>query len=1148
MSNRFVHLSVHSTYSIQDGLASPTETLEWAKDNNSPAIALTDNANLHAAVKFCQAARDAQVKPILGMDLGVCDSYSKQFTYQVTLLAKNKAGYKNLVYLSTQALTAGVNAKRRGQVERDFFKEHTQGLLVLGGGGEGDVGYCLLHGDEREAKARLEWWLDSCGDNYYLELNRLGLSYEEELNFNLLKIAKEFNCPPIATNKARFINEQDFHIHRARVDINRGEILGRESKPHPYSPSQYLKDPAEMEKLFADIPAAIANTHYAAQRCSFLIEEETNLPHYPHAGNENKKDMLQRLSYEGLQKRFGDDWKNAAGGQYLKRLEMELKVIDEMHYNDYFLIVGDFINWSKDNHIPVGPARGSGGGSLVAYATRITNVDPIEHNLLFERFLNQGRGSMPDFDVDICMDRRGEVINYLVDTYGKDNAVQIVSFGTMKVRGAVRDTTRVLGKPYSLGDRISTLIPQIARNLDEAAEMEGSLRSFVEYDGEAKEIFEFAKNLEGQVKNTGLHAAGLVIAPGPVKDYCPLFQDENGKMVSQYDKDDLEIIGLVKFDILGLRNLTTIEETMRLIKETDGEDINMESLPYDDAETMKTVCEGNTYAVFQLESRGMRDVARRMQPKVFEDIVSLIALYRPGPMELIDDFIENKKKLEEGKTITYPDPVLEEILRPTYGIAVYQEQVMQMAQKLAGFTLSDADVLRAAMGKKNKKVMAKQRSYFIEGAIKEQGYDEKKAGEMFDIIQSFAGYGFNRSHSVGYGILAYWTAYLKTHYPSHYMTATLTSETSSSDKISYLIEECRRLNISLRGPDINLSQNKFTISKEKDSYMVDYSLAAIKNVGGGVAKAIVEERNKKPYESFLDFCGRINPEYLNQGVLESLVFSGAFASLEGDYYSLHSGIGQGLQLSKKNFQERTDGLSDMFGENLSKTIVRKKQNPVKWSDKFIARKERGALGFYLRYDPFSLYQQELRQYVPTALTDLHPNKESLVCGRILGARRTFNNNRKMYSWNLTDESGEVQVRCFEEAIGNREACLKNDNIIALSGKLVTIETKNGKSSVRKVFQASRIYDLGDLRAKNHDQIVIFTDMNSIKEDILTKLREASASYRDDKGLRISLHVQNREKQREFRVVNIMEGSKFLPSNLFMEALETIMPDSEINLQ
>lgn len=1142
----FVHLRVHSTYSIRHGLANPKQIIDWAVANNSQAIALTDEANLYAAIKFSQAASNTGIKPIFGIDVSVCDKYASSSVHKVTLLVKNEAGYKNLSYISTQSLTAGAAAMRRGQVEREFLVAHSEGLLVLGGAALGDVGYHLLNGNEQMARDKLQWWMDIYGDNYYLEIQRLGLPNEEVLNLGLLKLAQEYKCPPLATNNVMFMVADDYESHRARVNINRSEIMYREREPHSYQESQYMKSSKQMAELFADIPAAIENTYYAAQRCNFIIQPQQNLPHYPFAKGESKKDMLARLSSEGLKKLMGPDWESTGGGQYQQRLTMELQVIDEMNYNDYFLIVSDFVNWAKQNNIPVGPGRGSGGGSLVAYATSITALDPLEHNLLFERFLNQGRGSMPDFDIDVCMERRDEVINYLQQTFGRENAVQIVSFGTMGAKAVIRDVNRVLGKPYRVGDKISSMIPPLVRSLDDAVQMDESLRSFVENDEDAKQVFRLAQKLEGQVRHTGLHAAGLVIAPGAVKDFCPLFQDEDSKMICQYDKDDLEVVGLVKFDVLGLRNLTVIEETLKLIKQTDHKDIDITTLPYDDDKTMQSIRDGNTYAVFQLESSGMRDVARRMQPKFFEDIVALIALYRPGPMELIDDFIENKRKIEANEPINYPDPSLEDILRPTYGIAVYQEQVMQMAQELAGFTLSQADILRVAIGKKKKDVMAKQREAFIKGAMSQQGYDEKKAKQLFGTIERFAGYGFNRSHSVGYGVLAYWTAYLKTHYPAHYLTANMTTELNDSKKIASLVEECRKLKINLRGPDINLGKDKFSICFEENDYYVDYSLAAIKGVGVRVAQAIVETRQNKSYKNFLDFCGRMKPEYLNQGTVESLVRAGAFSKLDEDYASLYNSIEQGLQLCKKQFQERSSGIGDMFGEKLNKPIIRKGASLNKWSERRVAREEHRALGFYLRHDPFDLYKSELRSYVSTEISALGPNQEAVLCGRIYGLRKTFNNNRKMYRWLLIDETGEVQVRCFEEALRNRETSLKNDNIIAISGKLVSFEGRNGNGNERKSFTVSHIYDIGDLRAKNCKRIIISADMSLVKEDMLDKLKEASVIYRDNTGLPLSLHFRDHDKNHQFTVV--MEDNRVLPSNLFIESLEDIIPNAEINIQ
>lgn len=1142
-STPFIHLRVHSTYSIRDGLASPNQIASWAAANNSPAISLTDQANLYAAIKFSQAAEANGVKPILGLDLGVCDNYTTDWSYKITLLAKNAQGYKNLSYISTEALTTGMNHNRNGHVERDFLAKHSEGLLVLSGAGEGDVGTYIRRGEEGLARERLGWWQDLCGDNYYLELQRIGNDYEDNLIFETLKLAKEHKCAPIATNNVMFMNEQDYDTHRARVNISLKQIVGQEQKTHPYLPQQFMKSPADMAELFADIPEAVANTYYAAQRCNFTIEEQQNLPNF-HLGDQSKpKDVqLRELSDKGLQELHGNDWASIEGGEYKKRLDMELKVIDEMNYNDYFLIVSDFVNWAKDNDIPVGPGRGSGGGSLVAYATGITALDPIKHNLLFERFLNHARNSMPDFDIDVCQDRRGEVIKYLQDSYGRENAVQIVSFGTIGSKSAVRDACRILGKPHGLGNKMANMIPDMA----DVEQVKESLKEFAEGDEDARQILDLAIKLDGQVRQTGLHAAGVVIAPGPVKDYCPIFQDDDGKVICQYDKDDLEVVGLVKFDVLGLRNLTIIQETLRLVKQVDDEDLDMNLVPYDDEKTMQNICDGNTYAVFQLESSGMRDVARRMQPTKFEDIVALIALYRPGPMQLIDDFIFNKKTLEDGGQIPYPDDSLEDIMRPTYGIAVYQEQVMQMAQRLGDFSLAQADILRHAMGKKKKDVMQQQREAFVAGAEK-KGYTKKKAEEFFKTIETFAGYGFNRAHSVGYGVLAYWTAYLKTHYKNHYLAANMSSELTNTDKLAKLAEECRKLKIELRCPDINTGGCRFQLVKEagksKDKYFIDYSLAAIKGVGMGVAEAIVEERSKKPFTDFLDFCGRIPPKHLSANTLKALIKAGCFHKIDSNYAALYSGIDQGLQVSKKKFEERTEGLGDMFGEKFSKLITPQHQQKNPWSKIRIANAENQSLGFYLRHNTFDLHKEELRKYVTTNISDIRQRQEMTICGRIYGVGHNFTSNgKKSYNWRLIDDSGEVQVRCFEEVLQGQDWKLKNDNIIAVQGKLTSFDN-NGRG--RQSFQANRVYDMGELRANNCNEIRISSNMQNLNDEMLERLKMVAMNYRDTKGLPLLVHIKDHNTNAECDV-RVMPQSKILPSNLFMEELDDFMPDASIN--
>ena len=1143
--SRFIHLCTHSSYSIRDGLASPHALIKKVKELGYPAVALTDEANMFAVLKFFHSAWEEGIKPILGMDLSLIDE--KSSPHRISLLVKDATGYQNLMQLSTYAQTPHTHNGQRGCVPRDFFVEHSRGLLVLSGAADGDIGKALLKGDSAAAEESLKWWLDLCGDNYYLELHRLGLPQEERLISETLLLAKTHKCPPLATNDVRFLIPDDFEVHRLRVCIHHNEVMGRERRSPLYQKTQYLRPPAEMEKLFADIPAALENTALAVQRCNFSFKEQSNLPVYPYKGKETAASLLRKNAYAGMAEVVGTDWIKKRGGEYQKRLHTELEIIAAMGFGDYFLIVSDFVRWAKDQDIAVGPGRGSGAGSLVAYATSITGLDPLVHNLFFERFLNPGRAAMPDFDIDICMERRDEVIHYIRATYGEKHAVQIISFGTMGARGVIRDVTRALGKPFGLGDKIARLIPEtIHIKLSTALVAQPALKEIIDEDEEAHTVYDYATALEGVVRHTGSHAAGLVITPRPVAHHCPLYADDQN-LVTQFDKDDLEIVGLVKFDVLGLRTLTVIDESLRLIKKYEEKDVNMDDLPLDDGKTLQLVRSAQTYGIFQLESRGMRDVAKRMEPQSFEDIIALIALFRPGPMELIDKFIENKKRIEKEKAITYPHPSLEDVLRPTYGIAVYQEQIMQMAQILAGFSLAQADVLRHAMGKKKMAIMQEQQQAFIQGAVR-QGYQREKAEELFTTVEKFAGYGFNRSHSVGYALLAYRTAYLKVHHPRAFLAATMSSEILNHKKIARLIEEAQSLKIKIMPPDINESPAAFDLTEDGKS--ISYGLAYIKGIGRKAAKHIVAERQQGSYRGFFDFCRRADGKILTRPLLESLIRAGAFLRLETNQALLMESIERGAQHNKNSALAADMGLSDMFAGALKKEIFMDAPSP--WHASRALKEEKTALGFALRGDAFKIYKEELRGYIQTSLNDIYKGdgrtahrrnrygskSMSTLCGRIAHRRNIARAGKKdIITFSLQDDTGDITVRLEPQVYEKKERLIVDDNILIAKGYI---------DAYKNVIylQGAEIYGMEYLRSMHCKGLLLETNVEKISRKKLAHLKESILPYTQQQGL--PLYLQIRTDRVNYRV-RFLKKSMITPSNECMDVLREIFPESAVLL-
>src|SRR5580698_1370005 len=890
MSSGFVHLRVHTEYSLSDSVVRIAELVAATAAAGMPAVAVTDQNNLFAMVKFYREALKCGVKPLIGVDLLVREEGERAQPSRLTLLCQTPEGYRNLTRLVSRAYLEG---QERGvpRIERSWLsEENCTGLIALSGAADGDVGRALCNAREADAERLLSAWLTLFPGRYYLELQRLGRAAEETYVAAAVALAGRRAVPVVATNDVRFLRAEEFDSHEARVCIHDGALLADPGRVRRYSRQQYLRTPQEMAALFADVPEALANSVEIARRCSVVLSlGEARLPQYPLPQGVSTEEYLHAESSRGLIGRC----KGTVPAAHNERLARELEVICQMGFAGYFLIVADFIRWARGNGVPVGPGRGSGAGSLVAYSLGITDLDPLRYDLLFERFLNPERVSMPDFDIDFCMDGRDRVIEYVAHKYGRERVSQIITYGTMAAKAVVRDVGRVLGLTYGYVDRIAKLIPfELGITLDAALEKEPGLQRLYENEDEVKNLIDLARSLEGLTRNAGMHAGGVVIAPSVLTDFAPLYRDAaGGAVVTQFDKDDVEAAGLVKFDFLGLRTLTIIDRAVALINRERAAGVaalDIGTLPMEDAPSYALLKSCRTTAVFQLESRGMKDLIRRLQPDCFEDIVALVALFRPGPLQsgMVDDFINRKHGRSDGP-VDYLPPSLETILKPTYGVILYQEQVMQIAQVLAGYTLGGADLLRRAMGKKKAEEMAQQRSIFVSGAVA-HGVREQLAAYIFDLMEKFAGYGFNKSHSAAYALLSYQTAYLKAHYPAQFMAAVLAADMEHTDKVVTLIKECADSGLKVLPPDVNASVYEFAACDDKS---IRYGLGAVRGVGEGAVEALIGERAAHgPYTTLADLCRRLDMQKANRRVLEALLRSGSLDALGPNRATLMDGL------------------------------------------------------------------------------------------------------------------------------------------------------------------------------------------------------------------------------------------------------------------
>src|SRR3989440_1943229 len=1083
MPHGFVHLRLHTEYSLSDSVVRVPELIAAVAAAGMPAVALTDQGNLFAMVKFYREALKAGVKPRVGVDLLGAGGGGRQPPTRLTLLCQSPAGYRNLARLVSRAYLEG-QEQGTPRIERGWLSPVAlEGLIGLSCAAEGDIGRALIHAREHDAERALAAWLGLFPGRFYLELQRLGRPFEETYIAGALALAARSGAPVVASNDVRFLRPEQFESHEARVCIHDGTLLADAGRVRRYSRQQSLRRPQEMAALFADVPEALANSVEIARRCSLtLTRGEVRLPQYPLPAGVGTEQFLREQAARGLSARF------SAGGEappaYRERLERELQVICQMGFAGYFLIVADFIGWARAHGVPVGPGRGSGAGSLVAYSLGITDLDPLKYDLLFERFLNPERVSMPDFDIDFGMDGRDKVIDYVAGKYGRERVSQIITYGTMAAKAVVRDVGRVLGMAYGYVDRIAKLIPfELGITLEGALEKEPELRRLYQSEDEVRNLIDLARSLEGLTRNAGMHAGGVVIAPSVLTDFAPLYRDASGgNVVTQFDKDDVEAAGLVKVDFLGLRTLTIIERAAALINRArppQASALTVSTLPMDDAPSYALLKACRTTAVFQLESRGMKDLIRRLQPDCFEAVVALVALFRPGPLQsgMVDDFINRKHGTRDGP-IHYLHQSLEPILKPTYGVILYQEQVMQIAQVLAGYTLGGADLLRRAMGKKSPEEMAQQRSVFVSGAVA-RGVREQVATHIFDLMEKFAGYGFNKSHSAAYALLAYQTAYLKAHYPAAFMAAVLSADMDHTDKVVTLIKECTDLGLAVLPPDVNASGYEFTACGERS---IRYGLGAGRGVGQGAAEALIAERGARgAYAGLEDLCRRLDLQKVNRRVLEALLRAGSLDGLGENRATLMDRLGAAVHLGDQSTRAHAAGQNDLFGlaseERASAAPLLGGPVLPEWSEAVRLAGERETLGLYLTGHPLARCESSLARFVSHRIGDLVSDRPvaGLESGRfgagrpvtVAGLIDEVKKRGPRVILTLDDRTGRIEAMLFEETWQKHRDLIAKDALVLVEGLLRFDEFSDAWR-----LSARRISELDEVLARCAQRLVI----------------------------------------------------------------------------
>jgi len=1095
---------MHSEYSVTDGIVRLEDAVAFAAADGMPALALTDLGNVFGMVKFYKAARAAGVKPVIGVDCWIQNEADREKPSRVLLLCASRAGYLRLAELLSRAWLRNQHRARAELSLRWLDAESSNGLIALSGFAAGDVGQALAAGNAAAAEKHARAWAKRFPGRYYLEVQRAGAAQGEPLVAATVGLAAKLGLPVVATHPVQFLAQDDFRAHEARVCISQGYVLGDQRRPKQFTAEQYLKTQDEMAALFADLPQALENAVEIARRCNLEIElGKSRLPDFPTPRGVSIDEFLVKEAEAGLARRFEQlslDDKDRP--RYRERLAFEIRTIVQMGFAGYFLIVADFINWAKSNGVPVGPGRGSGAGSLVAYSLGITDLDPLKYDLLFERFLNPERVSMPDFDIDFCQDGRDRVIGYVRKKYGEDSVSQIATFGTMAARAVVRDTGRVLDLGYNFCDQIAKLIPfQPGRliTLREAREIEPLLAQREENEEEVRDLLALGEKLEGLTRNVGMHAGGVLIAPGKLTDFCPLYAAEGtANVISQLDKDDVEAVGLVKFDFLGLTTLTILDWAERYVRQLGDTEFSLARIPLDDAETYRLLSAGNTTAVFQLESRGMRDMIKRARPDRFEDIIALVALYRPGPMDLIPDFIRRKHGEERWE---YLDPRLEPILAPTYGIMVYQEQVMQIAQVIGGYTLGGADLLRRAMGKKKKEEMDAQRDIFVAGAEK-NGLARGKATELFNLMEKFAGYGFNKSHAAAYALLACQTAYMKAHHNAAFMAANLSAVMDDTDKVRMFRDDAVANGLAVLPPDINQSVYRFV---PVDLKTVRYGLGGVRGTGQSAIEAILAAREAGPFTDLADFCRRVDKRVVNRRCIEALVRAGAFDPVNPNRASLLASVGRAMEAAEQ--AERAATQVSLFGDGEAghtAGLVLVETRP--WDLRERLTEEKVALGYCLSGHLFSVYERELKEFPRTPLAKLQAAGErAWIAGIVASARVQMTRRGRMVAVMLDDGSAQVEVSVFNEQFEKHRDKLKEDRLLVVQGKVQRDEFIGGLRVT-----AEDLLDLGALRTRFRARLRIEMNGGAQRGRDPKRLMDMLAPYRaqGEGGCPVLVHVEN----------------------------------------
>ena len=1073
-SPRFVHLRLHSEYSITDGIVQIDQAISSAAADGMPALGISDLGNLFGMVKFYKGARGKGIKPIVGVDVWIENEAERDKPYRVLLICKNRAGYGQLSELLTRAYLEN-KYRGRAELKRSWFEDGAASdLLCLSGALMGDVGQALVNGSPELAELLAADWKRMFPGGFYIELQRAGHPGTEAYIRQALVLANTLGLPVVATHPVQFLTREDFKAHEARVCIAQGYVLADKRRPRDFTEEQYLKSQDEMCELFADLPEALENAVEIARRCSLTVQLGKNfLPQFPTPEGMTLDDFLVQEAKDGLERRLVQLYPNPEERErqrqrYEDRLKFETDTIIQMGFPGYFLIVADFIRWGKANGVPVGPGRGSGAGSLVAYSLDITDIDPLEYALLFERFLNPERVSMPDFDIDFCQDNRYRVIEYVRERYGKDAVSQIATFGTMASKAVVRDVGRVLDLPYGLCDRLSKLVPVEGAkpvSLTRAYEMEPQIGDMMKdgNDGESvQELWSLALPLEGLSRNVGMHAGGVLIAPGKLTDFCPLYiaDGDDATPVSQFDKDDVEAVGLVKFDFLGLRNLTIIELALQYVERETGKRLDLMSLGFKDPAAYQILKDANTTAIFQVESDGMKKLLKKLAPDRFEDIIAVLALYRPGPLGsgMVDDFILRKKGQQE---IDYFHPDLKACLEPTYGVIVYQEQVMQISQIIGGYTLGGADMLRRAMGKKKAEEMAKHRATIADGA-KQKGYDPALAEQLFDLMTKFAEYGFNKSHTAAYAVVTYHTAWLKAHYCAAFMAATMSSDLDNTDTVKIFYEDTVANKIEVLPPDVNASDYRFV---PVDRKVIRYGLGAVKGVGEPAVRAIIAAREKgAPFRDLFDFCERVDRRLANRRVIEALIRSGAMDTLEG-----HKGLDRAQLMATVSLaMEAADqvaanamqgGLFDMMPEAAGAGVEFVKVRP--WTERERLKEEKTAIGFFLSGHPFNAFKGEVRRFVRRTLAQIEPSRDlTMMAGVVMEVRTKVGNRGKMAFVLLDDGTQPREVAVYSEVLDANRGKIVTDEVLVIEGKVSNDEFSGGFRII-----ADKLLTLGEARSR-----------------------------------------------------------------------------------